>query len=111
MDSNEKVLREAAHAYDTAGSDGIVRTQPDLVGHRELLAALHACFASELPADLVDRVCSIRAPNDCISVLLMGNHSAGKSSFINWYVGEPVQTTSVAVCGPPPAVAPWNRVH
>jgi len=98
MDSNERVLREAAQAYDSAGGeDRILRTEPDFVGHRELLAGLHAGFASELPQDLVERVCSIRAPNDCISVLLMGNHSAGKSSFVNWYVGEQVQTTSVAV--------------
>lgn len=97
MESNEKVLREAAHAYNSAGLDGIVRTQPDLIGHRELLAGLHADFANEVPTDLIDRVCSIRAPNDCISVLLMGNHSAGKSSFVNWYVGDQVQTTSVAV--------------
>jgi hypothetical protein len=26
-----------------------------------------------------------------------GNHSAGKSSYINWYVGEHVQTTAVAI--------------
>ncbi len=29
--------------------------------------------------------------------MLLGNHSAGKSSFINWYVNEPIQKTSVAI--------------
>jgi GTPase SAR1 family protein len=27
--------------------------------------------------------------------MIIGNHSAGKSSFINWYIGESVQTTGV----------------
>ena len=29
--------------------------------------------------------------------MIIGNHSAGKSSFINWYIGESVQTTGVAI--------------
>lgn len=29
--------------------------------------------------------------------MIIGNHSAGKSSFINWYVGEPIQKTSVSI--------------
>ncbi|XP_041029892.1 uncharacterized protein LOC121269374 [Carcharodon carcharias] len=36
------------------------------------------------------------APRKKITVMLMGNHSAGKSSFINWYVEEHVQKTGVA---------------
>lgn len=98
MDSNEQVLREAARVYDsTGGADRIGPSDSDLVGHSALLVKLHAHFAQDLPPDLVERVRAIRAPNDCISVLLLGNHSAGKSSFINWYVGEKVQTTSVAM--------------
>ena len=76
-------------------ADGIGR-ELDLVGHSALLEQLQVHF-QELPQDLCERVRAIRAPNDCISVLLLGNHSAGKSSFINWYVGEKVQTTSVAM--------------
>ena len=30
-------------------------------------------------------------------VILPGNHSAGKSSFINWYIEEHVQRTGVAI--------------
>jgi GTPase SAR1 family protein len=98
MDSNEKVLREAARMYDsTGGADVLGRDQPDLVGHRSLLAGMHELFGEELPRDLVERVRRIRAPSEAISVLLIGNHSAGKSSFVNWYVGEQVQTTSVAM--------------
>uniref|UniRef100_A0A665TWD0 Uncharacterized LOC115047801 n=1 Tax=Echeneis naucrates TaxID=173247 RepID=A0A665TWD0_ECHNA len=37
------------------------------------------------------------APRKKITVLLMGNHSAGKSSFINWYVEEHIQRTGVAI--------------
>jgi predicted GTPase len=31
---------------------------------------------------------TLLAPRKKISVLLIGNHSAGKSSFINWCVGN-----------------------
>ncbi|XP_071849199.1 uncharacterized protein [Apostichopus japonicus] len=37
------------------------------------------------------------APRKKITVLLIGNHSAGKSSFINWYIEEHVQRTGVAI--------------
>lgn len=37
------------------------------------------------------------APRKKITVLLIGNHSAGKSTFINWYVEEHVQKTGVAI--------------
>uniref|UniRef100_A0A8W8JXW3 G domain-containing protein n=1 Tax=Magallana gigas TaxID=29159 RepID=A0A8W8JXW3_MAGGI len=40
---------------------------------------------------------TLLAPRKKISVLLIGNHSAGKSSFINWYVEEKVQRTGVAI--------------
>eukprot|EP00961_Rhodomonas_salina_P049867 669953-Rhodomonas_salina.1 len=51
--------------------------------------------------EVVAKAREIRPPRSCISCLLIGNHSAGKSSFINWYVGEKVQSTSVAMetCG------------
>jgi hypothetical protein len=29
--------------------------------------------------------------------MIIGNHSAGKSSFINWYVGENIQQTRVSI--------------
>jgi GTPase SAR1 family protein len=29
--------------------------------------------------------------------MIVGNHSAGKSSFVNWYIGEEVQRTGVAI--------------
>ncbi|ODM89713.1 EH domain-containing protein 1, partial [Orchesella cincta] len=39
----------------------------------------------------------VRAPRKKITVLLLGNHSAGKSSFINWYIDETVLRTGVAL--------------
>ncbi|CAF0992639.1 unnamed protein product [Rotaria sordida] len=40
---------------------------------------------------------SIMAPNKKISILLIGNHSAGKSSLVNWYIEDNVQRTGVAI--------------
>ena len=37
------------------------------------------------------------APRKKITIMLMGNHSAGKSSFVNWYVEEHIQKTGVAI--------------
>jgi len=40
---------------------------------------------------------SLLPPRKKITIMLMGNHSAGKSSFINWYIEEHVQRTGVAI--------------
>ena len=40
---------------------------------------------------------NLLAPRKKITVMLIGNHSAGKSSFINWYIEETVQRTGVAI--------------
>ena len=37
------------------------------------------------------------APEKRLYVMIMGNHSAGKSSFINWFIGEKLQKTKVAI--------------
>ena len=40
----------------------------------------------------------IHKPRSRINVMIVGNHSAGKSSFINWYVGKPgLLKTSMAI--------------
>ncbi|GFY73380.1 hypothetical protein TNIN_405881 [Trichonephila inaurata madagascariensis] len=36
-------------------------------------------------------------PRKKVTILLIGNHSAGKSSFINWYIEEHVLKTGVAI--------------
>ncbi|XP_065893273.1 uncharacterized protein [Dysidea avara] len=40
---------------------------------------------------------TVLVPRRKITVLLIGNHSAGKSSFINWYIEEHVLKTGVAI--------------
>ncbi|KAL5246482.1 hypothetical protein ACHWQZ_G018636 [Mnemiopsis leidyi] len=40
---------------------------------------------------------SIEPPRKKINIMLIGNHSAGKSSFINWYIEETIQRTGVAI--------------
>ena len=37
------------------------------------------------------------APEKKLVVMIIGNHSAGKSSFINWYVDHEIQKTKVAI--------------
>ena len=41
---------------------------------------------------------SLLEPRKKITVLLLGNHSAGKSTFINWYVEEHVHCTTNRRC-------------
>lgn len=68
---NEKILKECHDLY-MAKEKGLVT------------------IASGLGLNLL-------APRKKITILLLGNHSAGKSSFINWYVEEHVQKTGVAI--------------
>eukprot|EP00897_Mesotaenium_endlicherianum_P008447 jgi/Mesen1/7630/ME000004S07905 len=39
----------------------------------------------------------LHKPRKKVTVMIVGNHSAGKSSFINWYIGETIQRTGVAI--------------
>ncbi|XP_068678171.1 uncharacterized protein [Montipora foliosa] len=68
---NEKILKECHNLY-TEKEKGLVT------------------IASGLGLNLL-------APRKKITVMLLGNHSAGKSSFVNWYVEEHVQKTGVAI--------------
>ncbi|XP_043539109.1 uncharacterized protein LOC122544134 isoform X2 [Chiloscyllium plagiosum] len=67
---NENILREC-HLLYTDSSQGLVG------------------IAKQLGLRLL-------APRKKITVMLMGNHSAGKSSFINWYIEEHILKTGVA---------------
>lgn len=68
---NERILRECHQLYTEADSG--------------LITIASALGLSLLP------------PRKKITVMLMGNHSAGKSSFINWYIEEHIQRTGVAI--------------
>ncbi|XP_043942193.1 uncharacterized protein LOC122813767 [Protopterus annectens] len=68
---NERILRECHNLY-TDSENGLIR------------------IADKLNLALLP-------PRKKIIVMLMGNHSAGKSTFINWYVEEHIQRTGVAI--------------
>jgi ribosome biogenesis GTPase A len=44
-----------------------------------------------------DELSGIIPPERKLVVMIIGNHSAGKSSFINWYVGEDIQRAKVSI--------------
>ena len=71
MTTNERILKECHDLY-TNPSNGLVS------------------IARDVGIELI-------VPRKKINVLLIGNHSAGKSSFINWYIEETVQRTGVAI--------------
>ncbi|XP_007903046.1 uncharacterized protein LOC103186048 isoform X1 [Callorhinchus milii] len=71
LSTNEKILRDCHQLY-TAPERGLITIGKHL-GEK------------------------LQAQNRKITVMVMGNHSAGKSSFINWYIGESVQRTGVAI--------------
>ncbi|XP_072549073.1 uncharacterized protein [Salminus brasiliensis] len=68
---DERILRDCHNLY----------TQPD----SGLMTIAQSVGVTLLP------------PRKKITVMLMGNHSAGKSSFINWYIEEHIQRTGVAI--------------
>lgn len=68
---NERILRDCHNIY-TDPKDGLVT------------------IAKEVGIELI-------IPRKKVNILLIGNHSAGKSSFINWYVEETIQKTGVAI--------------
>jgi len=98
LDVNERILKEISETYsDKVAADA---------------ATKRAVFTSEEPKlrpaelkpgeDGLMAIChklglSCIAPRRKINVMIVGNHSAGKSSYINWYIGEHVQSTAVAI--------------
>eukprot|EP00277_Geminigera_cryophila_P006496 CAMPEP_0179431500 /NCGR_PEP_ID=MMETSP0799-20121207/16381_1 /TAXON_ID=46947 /ORGANISM="Geminigera cryophila, Strain CCMP2564" /LENGTH=488 /DNA_ID=CAMNT_0021208475 /DNA_START=192 /DNA_END=1658 /DNA_ORIENTATION=- len=98
---NEQILKESARIYDNrelCDEEDDVRMMKgnDLISFAKFLSKEDA-FTKGLPKDLLERAKSMRPPRDRITCLLIGNHSAGKSSFTNWYVGEQIQKESVAI--------------
>eukprot|EP01137_Pigoraptor_chileana_P035684 Opistho-2@30098 len=69
---NERIVRTVYELYTKDADEGLIRIS-SLVGK------------------------PLTAPRRKVNVVLIGNHSAGKSSFINWYVEDTVQRTGVAI--------------
>ena len=77
----------AAYVDDSEAPPGEPRVSPaELKPRKEGIMAI--CNKIGLPCI---------APRRKINVMIVGNHSAGKSSYINWYIGEHVQKSSVAI--------------
>ena len=84
---NESGLPEAMQRMITPQYEQIVNEIETIYHHPETgLTNIGQCLGL-----------SIMAPNKKISVLLIGNHSAGKSSLVNWYIEDNVQRTGVAI--------------
>ncbi|KNC50698.1 EH domain-containing protein 3 [Thecamonas trahens ATCC 50062] len=64
-----------------------------------ILNRIHELYTSDNGLLSIAREAGSRLlpPSRKVTVALMGNHSSGKSSFINWYVGQEVLKTSVAI--------------
>ena len=86
---NERILRDIAACYAEPGAGETAEPQLDPAalqpGKDKLMA-----ICSKLGLSCI-------APRRKINVMIVGNHSAGKSSYINWYCCEHVQTTAVAI--------------
>lgn len=78
--ASERVLKQITELYETGLGGG----QAGSLG----LQAVSESSVVDFP---------LRKPRKKINVMIIGNHSAGKSSFINWYVGESIQKTGVAI--------------
>lgn len=72
----------------------------ELTLNEKILAECHRLYVDK-DKGLVEMGKSVglqlMAPRRKIVVMLIGNHSAGKSSFINWYIEHNVQKTGVAI--------------
>mmetsp|Transcript_17397 Transcript_17397/g.29842 ORF Transcript_17397/g.29842 Transcript_17397/m.29842 type:complete len:445 (+) Transcript_17397:172-1506(+) len=77
--ATEKVLKDISSMYTTGLSEGP--------------SALGLCRIAESPQLGI----TIRPPRKKVTIMIVGNHSAGKSSFINWYIQEGIQKTGVAI--------------
>ena len=94
LDVNEKIMADVytAYVFDECNQDGSpFRGEPkvdpgELKPRREGIMAI--CSKIGL---------SCIAPRRKINVMIVGNHSAGKSSYVNWYISEHVQRASVAI--------------
>lgn len=93
MPSGHGKTRASANAPDSAG----------ISVNERILRDCHSLYVDKVSPErgLVNMAetvgISLLAPRKKITVMVMGNHSAGKSSFMNWYVEEHIQKTGVAI--------------
>ncbi|XP_054152990.1 uncharacterized protein LOC128951749 [Oppia nitens] len=95
-DNNTK---DGGHHSGGGGGDGS-KPRENLSVNQRILQELHSLYANKDSGliSIGQRLgLHLLAPRRKIIVLLIGNHSAGKSSFINWYIKDNVQKTGVAI--------------
>ena len=66
-------------------------------GLREIGLEKIAKDLNQLSNNRMPELKQVMAPQKQLYVMIIGNHSAGKSSFINWYIGDKIQTTRVSI--------------
>lgn len=104
MDENTELILAKIHEYycakglkkDTTNLFGFTKTQNvqslEEIGRDELFRHLLADSCKQQGHNGI-----ITRPSKKATVLVVGNHSAGKSSFINWYCGDNIQSTGIAI--------------
>lgn len=93
------MVRKTVSSRPTEASGASVTTS-ELSLNEKILIECHKLYVDK-EQGLVEMGKSVGlqllAPRRRIIIMLIGNHSAGKSSFINWYVENNVQRTGVAI--------------
>ena len=108
LDANERILKQINEVYTKvwqAPKGGSVFGSPSLRSSGSASLPTAGKPTPELLRPKEEGILAICAklglsciaPRRKINVMIVGNHSAGKSSYINWYIGEHVQRTGVAV--------------
>lgn len=97
--TNERILRAISQLYAGAASDD---TNPAGRLFSPRTALTPSTAASGGVDEGLHALCArlgapVAWPRRKLVVMLVGNHSVGKSSFINWYLQEAVQATGVAI--------------
>uniref|UniRef100_A0A1I8GMT7 G domain-containing protein n=2 Tax=Macrostomum lignano TaxID=282301 RepID=A0A1I8GMT7_9PLAT len=99
--SNSKSNSNAAASKRSGGGGSdIVDSLGSTATNERILKECHHLYANEENglaklAQLVN--VKLLPPRKKITVLLIGNHSAGKSAFINWYIEKQIQKEGVAI--------------
>ena len=96
LTAEERILKEVHDAYvvqqAVAEDAGLLGDIGTAMGNAKVKPADLA-----LKAMMDDLGIKCLVPRKRVNVMLVGNHSAGKSSFINWYIEETVQKAGVAI--------------
>lgn len=95
---NAGVLSKVDQVYKSfpGSSGGSKGPKEGLVKYSQYLDKLLRRF-NVLGSDGKPLEVALHAPRSKVSVMIVGNHSSGKSSFINWYINEKLLGTSMAI--------------